>query len=95
MSRSKRHFCASLVQCMFSSLVFRRDGLGRYAMHQRLPSKGAVAVATFNSDSDHYLLIANSRDNFGDYKQEVSRTYRVGNSVPYSRLLCTFGAIEP
>ncbi|XP_074651665.1 adhesion G-protein coupled receptor V1-like [Tubulanus polymorphus] len=54
------------------SILYKfNSSAGLFAITQRFQTKGATALSSFSWGNDRYLIIANSRDNFGDTKQDV------------------------
>jgi len=60
-----------------SSAVYKLDESNNLLLYQKLPTRGAVSIATFTAKIDGsatnatYLVIANSRDNVGNIEQDV------------------------
>jgi len=63
-----------------SSTVYKIDANSRLVLYQKLPTKGATSISTFTSAKPAtggsavnatYLVMANSRDNAGNIKQDV------------------------
>jgi hypothetical protein len=61
----------------FSTIVYRLEpNTDRFAIHQRIPTKGAVGISHFTVGAEFYLVIANSRGNAGDKLDKNIITYR-------------------
>lgn len=58
------------------------DANNRFTIHQQIPSKGAVSVATFTKDKKYFMVICNERDTTGVYEQKsVVYTWDVDSSM--------------